>query len=358
MSIDVGLMGDIGLHTPWLQTGNTVKILGVTYANSIRVMIRKNWDDLVGKFARLVWLHAARSLTIQQKIVLLNTFVSAKMWYLSSILPPYREHTNKITATMGSFIWRGVAARVPIQQLARDQEQGGLKLQLPALKSKALLINRHLREIDSIPFYKSFITQANPNPTAIPSQYVCLKFICEQLPHVPTAFQQNPSAGLLHRLIVGQQTETPKVMRNNQAVNWTSVWQNIAMRQLTSKQRSVLYLLVNEKIEHRKLMHTIRRADGEHCLHCGAAVETLQHKFSECQRVGAAWLLLKNKITTILRRQRTVIFEDLLRPSLEGAGRLQKINVLKLCSTYIEFVNGRDNQLDLQELEFNLNCIL
>ena len=178
-SIDVGLVGDNGIRTSWLQTVDTINILGITYANSLRVMIRLNWDEVVVKFARLVWLHATRSLTLLQKVVLLNTFISAKMWYLSSILPPYQEHTSKITQTMGSFLWRGLPARVPMQQLARDREQGGLKLQLPALKCKALLINRHLREIESIPFYKSFLVQPNPNLVNLPTQFPCLKYICE-----------------------------------------------------------------------------------------------------------------------------------------------------------------------------------
>lgn len=356
-SIDVGLVGDNSIRTPWLQTVDTIKVLGIIYANSLRVMIRRNWDELVVKFSRLVWLHATRSLTLLQKVVLLNTFISAKMWYLSSVLPPYQEHTSKITQTMGSFLWRGIPARVPIQQLARDREQGGLKLHLPALKCRALLINRHLREIESIPFYKSFIVQANPNPANLPSQFPCLKYICVQFPQLPPMIQQNPSADLLHRLAVEQQTPVPKVERENPTVNWQQIWQNISMRQLSSHQRSMLYLLVNGKIEHRKLMLTMRRADGENCLQCGAAVETLKHKFSECRRVADAWLLVQNRITTILRGRASPSFDEFMRPSLEGIGKTRRKRALKVFIEFVMFASNARDAIDLQSLEFHLDCV-
>lgn len=162
-AIDVGLINS-PLTVPWLRTENTIKILGIVFANSVRLMTKLNWDSLVTSFSRHLWLHSLRTLSLHQKVTLLNTFLLSKMWYVAAHLHPSAAHVAKVTATMRSYLFRGACATVPMQQLARSRENGGLKLHLPALKCKALLINRHLQELRSLPYYNSLITQVNPSP--------------------------------------------------------------------------------------------------------------------------------------------------------------------------------------------------
>lgn len=138
VAIDVGFCEGNRIDIPWLRTANTVKILGVIFVNSIRLMTTINWDAVVSKFTQLIWLQSTRILTLHQKVALLNTFGTSRIWYLSSILPPFSVHMAKITSRMGTFLWSGMIARVPMAQLARNREHGGLKLQLPAYKCKSL----------------------------------------------------------------------------------------------------------------------------------------------------------------------------------------------------------------------------
>lgn len=352
-SIDVGFVNGNPIQIDWLRTEGNIKILGVIYANSIRHMISLNWDAMVGKIAQLVWLHSLRSLTLHQKVILLNTFITAKVWYLSSIMAINCIHIAKITATMGSFLWRRQPARIPMQQLARPRDQGGLKLQLPALKAKALLINRHLQEIGSMPYYNSFLTQVNPNPS--PTSLPCLKTILQAYPHLPPQIHQNPSSDQIHQFYINQ-TDRPRVEVRFPTVNWKRVWNNIASKKLTSAQRSSWYLLANEKIEHRQLWFKIRRVDSEQCLHCNAAVETLKHKLSECPRVTAAWTHLQRMLTTTLNGRRRLSFDDLVQPVLDNINRYKKIEILKLLINYVTFINTCDNAVDVNELEFYLNA--
>lgn len=349
--------GDDDDDVPWLQTANSIKILGVIYVNSIRSMIRQNWDAIVTKFARHVWLHSLRTLSLHQKVVLLNTFITAKIWYISSILPPLNVHVAKITATMGTFLWSRVPARVPMHQLARDRDGGGLGLQLPAMKCKALLLNRHVQEIASIPFYRSFLIQANPIPVNPPAAFPCLKQVCQNFAQLPQNLQQNMSTDLLHHWYVEQQTELPKVQRNNPLVNWRRVWQNIALRGIAAPQRSELYVIVNEKTVHRRLLHIMHRTDGEDCEHCGAAIETVQHKFSECPRVLLAWEDVRRRIAAVYGGWRSLTFSELLRPSLEATNLQQITTILKIFVEFVCFVNRSDADIDRRALEFHLNCI-
>lgn len=98
LSVDIGdINGPNTLDVSWLRTENTVKILGIVFANSIRLMIKLNWDAMVNKFSHILWLHSIRSLPLHEKVNLLNMFATSKVWYLSSVLPPAAVHMAKLT---------------------------------------------------------------------------------------------------------------------------------------------------------------------------------------------------------------------------------------------------------------------
>lgn len=353
MSVDVGYTEGNPLRLQWLREVHKIKILGVYYANSIRLMAKLNWDALVSRFSQHVWLQSLRALTLHQKVVILNTYITSKIWYLSSILSPSSIHVAKLTATIGTFLWRRVPARVAMQQLARDYDKGGIRLQLPALKCKSLLISRHIKEIDSTPFYKSFLTQENPNPL-IPSEFPCLKSIFENFLLLPPHIQHNPSAALIHQHYVSL-TELPRVERKHPRCNWSRCWKNVNMKQLCSNEKSQLYLFVNEKTEHRCLLTRIGRADGGDCLHCNAGSETLQHKFSECPRVVGAWAVLKRKANLLFRGWRNLSFDDVIRPQFTSLNPRIRVKVLKLFYNYIVYINQNNAAIDIGSLEFCLD---
>ena len=353
VAIDVGFYEGNTINTHWLQTTNEVKILGVIFTNSIRQMTTLNWNVLVGKFTQQMWLQSLRTLTLHQKIVMLNTFGTSRIWYLASVLPPGSVHTAKITSIMGTFLWRGTVARVPMMQLARSRERGGLKLQLPLLKCKSLAINRHLQEIESLPFYRSLLFHADPRP-AISIDLPDLRLILSNLSQIPHQIQQNPSADQIHQHYLNQ-TELPRVERNDPANDWPRTWRNIASRQFTSVQRSNLFLLVNEKVEHRKLLYVMRRVDDENCTHChNHTTETLIHKFSTCIRVEPAWASLQQRINRILGGWRRLGFEDLIKPVLPRINKRRREDILKLFINYICFVNSRYGTIDIGDLNFHL----
>ena len=351
VAIDVGFINGNPLTIPGLETRESMKVLGIIFANSVRTMVKLNWDTLVPKISQLIGLHSMRSLTLHQKVILLNTFITAKVWYLSSVLPPQSVHTAKLTATMGRFLFRGLPARIPMQQLARSKEQGGLKLQLPAFKCKALLINRHLQEINSTPYYHSFFIQNITPPAELP----CLKLFSQQIQLLPHHIQQHASSDLVHRFYL-EQTEIPKVERDHPGTDWKKVWKNLASRRLSSSQRSDLYLLVNEKTEHRRLMNVIGRASDSTCLHCTVATETLQHKFCECPRVVTAWAHIQRTLSTMLGGLQRLNFGDLVRPTLTNVSTTTKNSILKTFIKYINFINVNvNNMIDISELDFTIN---
>lgn len=347
-AIDVGLTSN-PINVPWLRTENTIKILGVVFINSVRLMVKTNWDLIVTNFARLVWLHSLRNLALHQKVTLLNTFLSSKMWYMAANLYPTTAHVAKLTATMRSYLFRGACATIPMEQLARKREDGGLNLHLPAMKCRALLINRHLHEMAFLPYYSSFLTQA----TSPPADLSCLKLILDNFANLPFQIRQHPTAELIHRLFVGR-TAKPKVEIAHPATNWPRVWRNIGNRKLLPSQRSFLYMWTNQKTYHRRLMFVMQRIDSEHCLNCSTVcIETIQHKFFDCPRVRAASQVLQQMLLHVIGRRRTLQVDDLLRPSLEGLTANKRFLIMKLLFIYITFIDQCNGRIDVDELKFN-----
>ena len=349
-AIDIGHIEGDPLIVPWLQTGNTIKVLGVIFTNSVRLMVKLNWEAVMNSFMQQIRCHSLRCLTLHQRVIIANTFVMSKIWYLSSILPPYAIHTAKITSTLGRFLWHGIPTRIPMTQLARDRDEGGLKLQLPAMKCPALMVNRHIQELECMPFYKAFVDRAQIVPADLPD----LKLLCQRHVQLPPNIVENPSANQIHRIYINQ-TDKPKVELQHPELNWKKIWSSLHWRSFTSAERSSLFMLVNEKGEYRKLLYTMQRADGENCVFCNEPVETLQHKYSECQRVKAAWESLQRRITTHIGGRRRISFNELLRPSLDRIGKNNKIYILKLFVHYISFVNDANNVVDVNSLNFHLN---
>lgn len=174
---------------------------------------------------------------------------------------------------------------------------------------------------------------------------------------MPPHIQQSPSSDQIHRYYIDQ-TARPRVEMRHPTVNWKRVWLNIGNKTMTSVQRSSWYLLVNEKLEHRELWHTIRRADNQQCTHCNSAIETLKHKLSGCRRVAPAWSHLQSVLSTVTDTRRRFSFDELLHPVLERIGNRQKQIILKHFINYVTFIMSCDNAVDVGELDFYLQVEL
>ena len=239
-----------------------------------------------------------------------------------------------------------------MHQLTHSKENGGLKLHIPLMKCKALLINRHLQEIESLPFYNSYINQANPTHT-LPADLPCLKQIVNCYPNLPFQVRENPSAYSIHRFFI-EQTDRPKVETANPGLNWPRMWKNIASRDLSSAQRSLLFMWVNQKVSHRRLMNIMRRTNGDHCTFCtDATTETVQHKFFDCSRVNDAFNLLKHKLCSLTGSRHMFLPEDLMQPTLTRFSPSSRIKILKILTVYITCIEQSIGRIDVDELKFN-----
>lgn len=337
----------------WLNMQESVKILGVTFYNSLKQTIEYNWNDVIRKTSRLMWLFKQRNLCLQQKIIALNTFVTSRLWYMAAIFTIPNAIAARMTSLIGSFIWERYQTRVPMEQLTLQVCNGGLNLHLPMHKCKSLLVNRYIKTLDYTPFAQSFSEYLSnpPNVAGIPAVYPCLKYISKLLPYLPDQLKINPTSASLHNYF-REKLQTPKIMQELPNVTWRRVWKNIRNRELTSAERSLYYLLVNGKIPHAALLYRQNRLDSAFCQNCPNIIEDIEHKFSVCSRTRHLWNHTRLKLEAIVRRN--VSFKDFQVPVLKNQSINVKKRALKIFIVYINFILEA-NPMTIEALDFVLN---
>ena len=340
----------------WTTVCDSVKILGVIYFNSLKQTIEVNWKETIRKTAYLMWLFKPRDLNIHQKVILLNSFVTSKLWYMASVLSMPNAYVAKITSQIGQFIWGRYPTRVSMDQLALPVAEGGLNLHVPKMKSKALILNRFIRGTSQTPFAASFASQLDnpPNLGGIPALHLCLKTIARELSYLPQRMIAQPTAAELHGYFRRTLT-TPKIMREHPAVAWRLVWRNIRNKALTSAEKSTFYLLVNRKIPHAELLFRQSRLSSGTCQHCFSSVEDLEHKLAQCTRVRHLWNFIQSKLEAILNRR--LSFSLFLIPELKNHNASSRNKALKLFIVYINFILDPDCSFTLASLEFAVSLI-
>lgn len=339
----------------WMSNNESVKILGVVYFNSLKRIIDFNWAEVIRKTSQLMWLFNQRILSIHQKVVLVNTFVTSRLWFMASVLSIPNSAVAKITSRIGNFIWTRYPCRIAMEQLSLPVEKGGLNLHLPMQKCKALLLNRFLQCQEYTSFAAAFLGQMQnpPNIQGIPALYPCLKQIAKELPYVPENTIRNSSAPALLN-IFRNSMKIPKVVEENPNVQWHRVWRNIRNRTLSTGEKSSYYLIVNGKIPHAALFYRQNRVGSPMCTRCPNAEENLEHKFSSCVRVSHLWNHLRPKLEAILNRR--VNYKMFSIPEFKNIGKISRNKALKLFIVYVNFILDVNSCFTVEALDFVLRC--
>lgn len=231
---------------------------------------------------------------------------------------------------------------------------GGLNLHIPAVTTLALMTNRYVMEQACLRVGAPHIRYAEnpPDITSIPSTYPCLRSVVQLLAYVPATMKSNPSTKALRKTLV-ERLPPAKIADASPNVMWKKVWKNIHCPKLSSEQRSALYLVANGKVQHGVLLMRMGRTVSSSCLFC-VGCDTLEHKFTSCNRVIAAWDLLQRCIRHIVPGCQ-YSFQCLRFPVLWGISPGQRETVLRLYANYIiHIIGNNDSVIDLDVLKCSL----
>ena len=117
------------------------------------------------------------------------------------------------------------------------------------------------------------------------------------LPHVREKIEK-PTACEIHKTMINF-VPSPSITQNTYpALKWNNIWRNIISNELSSKQRTLYYLLVNEKnnIQDKKFKHNYKSVNSPNCSFCGIT-ETLEQKFKNCRQLEGYWCCVRTNET-------------------------------------------------------------
>ncbi len=117
-----------------------VKVLGVRIGKNERVMRDLMWDEVIGKMERVLNFWKQRGLTLKGKVLVLNSLMLAKMWYVLGVTPMPVCIGKRIKAAVLKFIWDSKPSKIAYETIIGDVKEGGLGLQDPELKKKSFRV--------------------------------------------------------------------------------------------------------------------------------------------------------------------------------------------------------------------------
>lgn len=347
----VGLMlGNVNLteRTEWLSIENHIKVLGIYYAENTRTARDLNWNSILSGIQHRIWMSSPRNLSLTQKVTLINTFVSSKIWYVASNIYLPKSFEARIITEIRKYLWIGHPGnfKIAFQNLCLPKSRGGLNLQSPGIKSKALLLNRILQMANELPFASGFLERAAnpPNISIIPAEFQHIRLAVQEAAYIPQNMQECISGHNLYQYFLSL-LPNPEVLTQSDR-NWKVVFETIHSKILTAEQKSIWYLIIHERIPHNVLLHHQLPENSPYCPRCPTEEETVMHRIFKCDGSRRIWRYQKRLFNIVQPSFRRAEPEQFIYPDFRRIPRNDRNKIIQtLGAMYCYIVNtSQENQ--------------
>lgn len=348
------MIGNVNLtmDTEWLNIESFISILGVLYGENIKEAQKLNWRSVLNGLRTRLWFHHPRKLNLIQKVILINTYISSKIWYMASHMPITKGFATKIRAEIGKFIWHGQPLqRVAFANLTLPKARGGLNLHCPETKSKALFLNRMMNLNHQLPFAASML--ANPN-NPIPAMFNHITVLRNELSQLPDILINTPTSQGLYLHFQSTKPDPGFVAADRR--DWKTVFKHLHNKSLSSTQRSNWFVVMHKKIRHRELLYQRGVIDNPFCETCPGEVETTIHKLFRCQSTREIWRFLRGEIVIHEPSLARLEPEDFVYPNFRNISQNSKNRIIKQLGTFFSYhIETPENSIGLENFVFYLN---
>lgn len=354
LALKIGVV-NLSPESEWLQIQDKVKILGIVFTEDFKTTVDINWDMVLKGFQKCLWANNNRCLNLIQKVILINTYVSSKLWYAASVIPLTNKHSGKFISRIGSFLWYGQPwTRIAFETLILPKQRGGLNLHSPPIKAKALLVNRIMHNAPDLPFLWSFV-EHNANPpfvSSIPRRYDHIRTVVRETAFLPDEITRNPSSSNIYHFYIQRMKET-KIVQESPNRNWKRIFNYVHSKHLTSHQRSIWYMVIHRKILTNELLHHRGRRADPSCDSCAGQMDTLEHRLFGCGVTRQIWNYQKHQFALIDHRFGDV---DWIHPSFRHGSRYVHRRIIKMFSIYLCYILDNNEMHSVEGYIFYLNC--
>lgn len=306
-------------------------------------------------------MHERRSVTILQKVRILDTYVMCKAYYIAQLFPLPKMVAKKLRQLSCRYIWKGHIFKLRYEAISKPRHLGGLGLSDITSKASALYVRRTsiiiTQELTTIT--SQLFTLVRPASLAPPVNVGRLHF---KLRHIREFYLVVSYLGDddLRRIVLptkklmdrwrGETRQNP-IEQLSPRISWKTVWINVSLPIHSMAVASTWYRVVNNLIPTNDRLHRIGLCDTNTCSRC-TLVDTLQHRFT-CSGHLANWCWLRHQIAFLTRTAETVYTTDIiLRPDFSCYPRTKTNTVMWLIGHFTYFVingDGLDDHLAFRQ---------
>lgn len=262
---------------------NEVKILGVVFGVNYRKVIDNNYSKVVQSIIAATRTHMSRRLNLFEKIIVLNTYLLSKLWYIAQVIPPSNVHLAQIKKTTGYFLWGNHRIfKIERSQLYLHLLKGGLNLIDPETQCKSLFVRGLLFKNNTVYNHYLMSTDNLKGLSLNTQRFIQKAKEIKNQPHLVTNKQ-------MYDYMIDKLNIEVKVEKKYPQIQWEQVWENINQNFLTLSSRSTLYEIFNDIIPNKiKLFNNISNTENYLCDVCGKPDNNI-HRIINCTKTKIIW---------------------------------------------------------------------
>ena len=289
-----------------------IEILGVHFFRDYKRSKNYNWMLLIGHLTVQLQKLQARPLSLKGKVLVLNSLVLSRLWYIASVFPIPTSEFRELERQIFDFIWSGKTSPIQRRTVYLPSADGGLGLVHPLYKQQSLQLkllnqivlstNSHIatqlprywlgRKLAPLKYEWSFLA-SNALPHFIgphlPPFYRDLLdlFLGLDLSKLPDS--QTPwKTDTFYSQFMTTHKHLPRAFQDFWSahnVNPVTMWKHVFMSYTLGCHQDVHYRFLHRVLPTQAYMHQRFRGYGHlnpKCFACPNAVETNEHLFFRC----------------------------------------------------------------------------
>ena len=260
------------------------KTLGIIYSNDFQVALATNWDQALAAIQSKIRSITIKKLTMYQKVVIVNSVILSKLWYIAHIYPLPMLTAKKINKEIYEYVWGMKNNPINRHTLSLPREKGGLGLNNVVIKAKCILSNTFLKAYNSpytIKFMMYYYNIIRTGPLFNSSvhlnkvHYVGTQYYIQIIEtivkclHIPKFPDINSKTMYLYLM----PKDKPKIeeMYDSSIFRWSSMWKCISFKYIHVKEREIIFKYMHEILPTRKRLGMISQGEvTSECKFCGA----------------------------------------------------------------------------------------
>ena len=283
-------------------------MLGIIFSNDHKKAVDRTWNKIIEKIRKRIQMITGRNLNLYQKVIIINSLISSKIWYTAHTYPLPMKYSILINQEICKFIWNNKKVnRVKREVICKEKNQGGLGLLDIYHKARSIFVNTtiknflHAKENNIMKYYIEnkvnqifgiqSVQNKNKNKSATYYEYaIDLIKKCKNIKDFPKM-----KSKIIYEKLKPDIKATIEINYPN--YDWNEIWKNVNFRFLNINDRPIIYKYCHGIITTNKRLHQIRiRRNDSLCEHCQIE-DSIIHRFYHCQTVRESLSWLKKAIS-------------------------------------------------------------